>query len=432
MSLQGTLDTFALPDVLRLVASTRKTGRLRVSGTRGEGSIWVEAGDIVAGSITSVDDNADYATQVFDLLRFPDGSFIFESDRTAPEPGAPAEIEPVLREAEALLAEWRTIEQVIPSSEAWINLAEELPTADVVVDRRRWLVIVAVGAGSTVMDIANTLGLGEIQVARELKEMVELGLLEVGAPTGSNLAPAPAPALAAVAELPVDEPMPEPADVAEPAPVALSDVSDFGSVDAGAPAEVAFVETAEPVSFADQPDLTNTSSFSSPTGDSAFGSPALGDSSPSDTFGSGSFGESGPYDDSSPFGDPSVGEPTFGDSGLGPDPFADAPSEVASVSVPADPAFGDPSSTIPPPPPPPPAPLLDNGPAPRLDEGPADASDPAEVARQLANLSPRAARAVAAAARADTDEEREAALADVDEADEPLNRGLLMKFLSNE
>ena len=59
-------------------------------------------------------------------------------------------------------------------------------------------------------------------------------------------------------------------------------------------------------------------------------------------------------------------------------------------------------------------------------------SDPAEVARQLANLSPRAARAVAAAARADTDEEREAALADMDETDEPLNRGLLMKFLSNE
>ncbi|MCP5025162.1 MAG: DUF4388 domain-containing protein, partial [Actinomycetia bacterium] len=187
VSLQGTLDTFALPDVLRLVASTRKTGRLRVSGTRGEGSIWVEDGDIVAGSVSSVDAVADYATQVFDLLRFPDGSFMFESDRTAPEPGAPSEIEPVLRDAEALLGEWRNIEQVIPSGDSWMSLAEELPTADVVVDRRRWQVIVAVGAGSSVLDIGHTLGLGEIQVARELKEMVELGLLDVGAPTGSSL-----------------------------------------------------------------------------------------------------------------------------------------------------------------------------------------------------------------------------------------------------
>jgi hypothetical protein len=54
------------------------------------------------------------------------------------------------------------------------------------------------------------------------------------------------------------------------------------------------------------------------------------------------------------------------------------------------------------------------------------------VARQLANLSPKAARAVAAAARATTAEEREAALAEVtSEGDEPINRGLLLKFLSS-
>jgi hypothetical protein len=55
-----------------------------------------------------------------------------------------------------------------------------------------------------------------------------------------------------------------------------------------------------------------------------------------------------------------------------------------------------------------------------------------ETERQLANLSPRAAEAVRAAASARTDEERDAALADaVDEEDEPLNRGLLLKFLSS-
>jgi hypothetical protein len=54
-----------------------------------------------------------------------------------------------------------------------------------------------------------------------------------------------------------------------------------------------------------------------------------------------------------------------------------------------------------------------------------------EVARQLAALSPQAARAVAAAAQASTDEEREAALAEVNDEDEPINRGLLLKFLSS-
>ena len=54
-----------------------------------------------------------------------------------------------------------------------------------------------------------------------------------------------------------------------------------------------------------------------------------------------------------------------------------------------------------------------------------------EVARQLANLSPKAARAVAAAAQAATVEEQEAALAEVPDDEEPINRGLLLKFLSS-
>ena len=37
VALQGTLETFALPDVLRLLASTNKTGRLRLTGAAGHG-----------------------------------------------------------------------------------------------------------------------------------------------------------------------------------------------------------------------------------------------------------------------------------------------------------------------------------------------------------------------------------------------------------
>ena len=66
--------------------------------------------------------------------------------------------------------------------------------------------------------------------------------------------------------------------------------------------------------------------------------------------------------------------------------------------------------------------------APSVDDDPADA---AEIARQLANLSPKAAKAVAAAAKATTQEEREAALAEVDDDEEPINRGLLLKFLGS-
>lgn len=79
--------------------------------------------------------------------------------------------------------------------------------------------------------------------------------------------------------------------------------------------------------------------------------------------------------------------------------------------------------------------IEDTAPAPApVPEASADGGGPApgeaaEIARQLANLSPKAARAVAAAAKAVTPEEREAALAEAEEADDQLNRDLLLKFL---
>jgi len=54
------------------------------------------------------------------------------------------------------------------------------------------------------------------------------------------------------------------------------------------------------------------------------------------------------------------------------------------------------------------------------------------LADQLATLSPRAAQAIRAAAHAATDEERDAVLEEAAGDDEqPLNRGLLLKFLSS-
>ena len=64
-------------------------------------------------------------------------------------------------------------------------------------------------------------------------------------------------------------------------------------------------------------------------------------------------------------------------------------------------------------------------------DGAAEDLNPAEMARQLANLSPKAAKAVAAAAKASTEAERDAALAAVEAEDGSVNRGLLLKFLGS-
>ena len=47
------------------------------------------------------------------------------------------------------------------------------------VDEARWKVIVATGAGATVAEVGDRLGLGEIGISKAVKEVVEIGLLTI-------------------------------------------------------------------------------------------------------------------------------------------------------------------------------------------------------------------------------------------------------------
>ncbi len=324
MALQGTIETFALPDVMRLLASTKKTGCLRLSGGRGNGSVWVDSGTIVASEASGARHATSPVDVFFELLRFTEGDFVFDADVTADSPGSAAEVEPTLEEAEKMLSEWKAIEAVVPSLAAWVELAPELTDEEITVDRARWRLLVAVASGVSVGELGDQLEMSELTISRQVKELVDAGLVQVGeAPIGADY-PTAAPA-------PVIEP--------EPAPVFEA------------------AEVAEPEELVEETDFEGPALRLADNGHNGF------DSLDHDVM---------------------VGEPE-------PEP---APVAVGTAFEP-------------------------------------DPTDAAEIARQLANLSPKAAKAVAAAAKATTVEEREAALAEVDDDEDPINRELLIKFLGS-
>lgn len=351
VALQGTIETFALPDVMRLLASTKKSGCLRVEGSRGEGSVWVEGGQIVGASATGAPRAQRAVDVVFELLRFTDGSFIFEADQAPPEKGEPAEVEATLDEAEKMLEEWRAIEAVVPSLDSWVSLSAELPTDSVTLDRDRWATVVAIGGGITVGGLGEVLDLGELDVCRTVKALVEDGLVSLGEPPAGTAVGSWAPSAVVVEEetILVEETLP--ADGLAGAQAGVGSVSDPIAEPAEAePYEPfdpdALIIEREPVALETEP---------------------VAGAEPPDTI---------------------------SEHDILPEP------ETVSTST------GD-------------------------SEGLTDPIDAAEIARQLANLSPKAAKAVAAAAKATTQEERERALAEVDDEEEPINRELLIRFLGS-
>lgn len=381
VALQGTLDTFALPDVLRLLAATKKSGRLRLTGSRGSGDVWVTGGGVCAIEAAHAPHATEPVDALFELLRFQEGSFAFEADVLHEAPGPDLDVEALLEQAEGILADWQLVEAVVPSLDAFVTLRRALAAPKVTLTKDHWTTLSAIGGGATVRSIGDALTLPEIPVSRAVRDLAELGVIEIeavaparmadvqdGGATASlpprrraterNLLPPP-PAL-------VVEPEPEP----EPAPE---------------PDATSFLEPqpeAEPDSLPTARPLRARRPKAAPVDD-------------------------GPRE---------------------PERFVpiDLPGHLASPAAPAEEITLEPQ----------PVELEDDDFAaafPGLVNRTAEPSpEDVELARQLAMLSPRAADAVRAAAEAETDEERDAA---IDEAtrdgDGTINRGLLLKFLSS-
>jgi hypothetical protein len=194
VSLQGSLDTFALPDVLVLLASTHKSGELHVAGSRSttlgrhpdsEGRLWFDAGGLVGHDVGHAIEPSD---AVFELLRLTQGTFSFLAG--TPSGGGPrVEIEGILGEAQARLTEWREIEAVVPSLDAWLQLSPEPPMAHVSMRGEQWRLVVAVGAGCPVGGVLAHLGMEELPGCRAVKELIEAGLINLTAAAAPSLPP---------------------------------------------------------------------------------------------------------------------------------------------------------------------------------------------------------------------------------------------------
>ncbi len=149
MALQGDLHSFALADVLRLLAGTTKTGRLDVAGDAGNGEVWFDHGDLVGGEVTTSPHAAGSADVVFEMLRFENGTFRFDEGEVPPDTVERSDVDDAIAAAEALLVRWVAIEAVIPSVHSWVSLAEVVDADTITVSGDQWRLLAAIAAGST-------------------------------------------------------------------------------------------------------------------------------------------------------------------------------------------------------------------------------------------------------------------------------------------
>ncbi len=186
--LQGSLDNFALDEVLGLLASTTKSGTLEVKGDRGTGTLGLRQGQLVGASASNTANGEGLEDVLFELLRFGEGSFTFTPGDVAGSEG-PRAVPDVLSAAEDRLADWRTIETVVPSLNHTVSPVPALPDEEITITRREWSTLIVIGSGCPVSSVCADLGLGEVEGSRQVKILAERGLVSVGPPLGKNGGP---------------------------------------------------------------------------------------------------------------------------------------------------------------------------------------------------------------------------------------------------
>jgi hypothetical protein len=194
LALRGDLETLALVELLEFLASTGKSGCLRLDGDRGHGTVWLRGGAVAAAATDHAPD-APLAEVFCDLLSFETASFVFDRDGRLPEVGDTEGVLVLLDRAQLLLDEWQELHGLMPSLELRVGLAAEIAAGEqLTVTAEQWKALVAVGGGCTIARLAAVLGLSELGVMRVVHDLVSSGLVRLGTPqpghrTGRRTAP---------------------------------------------------------------------------------------------------------------------------------------------------------------------------------------------------------------------------------------------------
>jgi len=224
--LQGTFETLSLPEVLGLLSSARKSGALWLDAGPISGVAHLEDGHCQAAEVGdqrgAVETGSALSVRLVDMcfavMCQESGSFRFVADDRAPW-SCPelVELSDVLVEVDRLLKQWREILRVIPSLECRPQLLDELEVEEIVIDRDRWALLVAIDGRRTVRELVQRTNRPVIELCQTLLELIEVGAVGVidpvvaRAPDVEMAPPLPSPAV----------PEPEPAhrtDEAVPGP----------------------------------------------------------------------------------------------------------------------------------------------------------------------------------------------------------------------
>jgi hypothetical protein len=171
----GDLSQIQLLDILRLLVSGGKTGKLILTRGNDSGEIFVDNGVVTHASSGATSGEE----ALFNLMTWMIGKFTFTPGLSPGERSIETPTDQLLEEGQRKVVEWEHIREAIPSMDVVFRLAGRRDSDDINLKPAEWNILTQVDAMRSVREISNVLNLDEFGVAKILYGLYSAGLLEV-------------------------------------------------------------------------------------------------------------------------------------------------------------------------------------------------------------------------------------------------------------
>jgi hypothetical protein len=183
MSLQGTLKTLGITEVLEFLSARSVTGRLDVHTEMGTATYVMVNGLVAEGDYSFIrESGSDAAEATYYVVSELDGTFFFDEEDQVPDEDADTvgheDVGSVLSRTAGIAESWHEIEATIPSPNHLLTRNNELD-GSVTIQPEWWKALEMIGEGRTSLQLATALELSALDASLTALAMTQAGLLIV-------------------------------------------------------------------------------------------------------------------------------------------------------------------------------------------------------------------------------------------------------------
>ncbi|MBI5043286.1 MAG: DUF4388 domain-containing protein [Nitrospirae bacterium] len=175
--LNGTLSQMNLSEILKLLISGSKTGRLELSKDEKKGDIYLKDGAILYAKWN----NKSGVDALYELMTWMNGDFNFVPDASINNLTGDMfdmGIQNIDEWSRVISEEWSSIRKIIPTTDVVFKITANKTPKEVNLKAEEWKVLANINGAKSVEEIAQCIGLSEFDTSRIICRLCKEGLIE--------------------------------------------------------------------------------------------------------------------------------------------------------------------------------------------------------------------------------------------------------------